>query len=64
MFRNDPSMVARLFAEALQGEWGRRFDRLVFAVFDTTPGGATLAAFERELAPLTRRFVERQEVVP
>jgi hypothetical protein len=38
VFRNDPSMVARVFEQVLIGErWAHRFELIRFSVFDTTP---------------------------
>ncbi len=51
VFRNEPQFVARLMNEMLNpnGEFGRSFKRVVYAVYDTTPDGKVLGAFEREL---------------
>jgi uncharacterized protein (TIGR02452 family) len=51
VFGNDPQMVAELFRETLGpgGPFERCFERVVYAVFDRSPGGRTLAAFERSL---------------
>ena len=49
VFRNDPAMVARLFAEALATPLGRCFSRVTFAVFDTTPQRDIFSAFEAAL---------------
>lgn len=52
VFRNDPDEVAALFAEALRAPaFAGRFDRVVFAIHDRSPGRTTLAAFERRLGP-------------
>jgi uncharacterized protein (TIGR02452 family) len=50
VFRNDPSMVARLFSEFLlkQGRFAKAFDQISFAVLDRQ--GDTLQAFERMLS--------------
>ena len=50
VFRNDPTMVARLFKEALTGggPFATAFEHVSFAVLDR--GGETLAAFERQFA--------------
>lgn len=47
VFGNDPVMVARAFAEHLGpgGGFERRFDRVLFAVFDTAKGRASYRAF-------------------
>ena len=51
VFRNDPALVARTFALHLRadGPWAARFDRVVFSIYDSSPGKETLAAFHREL---------------
>lgn len=50
VFRNDPAMVARLFAEALKdgGPFATAFYHVAFAVLDRT--GETLAAFAERFA--------------
>jgi uncharacterized protein (TIGR02452 family) len=45
VFRNDPEVVAAVFAEALSGD--RRFSYVLFAVLDRQPGTPTYAAFAR-----------------
>ena len=47
VFRNDPEMVAGLFAELLTpgGWWRKRFRRVVFSVFDRMADQARFAAF-------------------
>jgi uncharacterized protein (TIGR02452 family) len=52
VFRNDPRMIARLFSDALSGPdgWGRKFRRVVFAVYDRSPGQEVLSGFEKALA--------------
>lgn len=48
VFRNDPAMVADVFARHLQrGDWAGRFERIRFSVLDTSRDTATFAAFER-----------------
>jgi uncharacterized protein (TIGR02452 family) len=49
VFRNDPGMVAGAFAELLRGTWALRFERIVFAVYDTSKEQATFRAFQRAL---------------
>ncbi|MBL8744406.1 MAG: TIGR02452 family protein [Myxococcales bacterium] len=51
VFRNDPAVVAKSFASHLRagGPWARRFDRVVFSIYDSSPEKETLAAFQREL---------------
>jgi uncharacterized protein (TIGR02452 family) len=52
VFANDPTQIAKLFAEALAEPNIRgRFRRLDFAVYDPKPPQATLQAFERILKP-------------
>jgi uncharacterized protein (TIGR02452 family) len=55
VFRNDPAEVAEAFAGLLapDGEFGGRFDHVVFAVWDAAKGAPRQAAFERVLDPLT-----------
>jgi len=51
VFRNDPEVVAGVFAALLgPGGWGRRFQRVVFSVLDKSAAGATIGAFERAFA--------------
>jgi uncharacterized protein (TIGR02452 family) len=62
VFRNDPDLVARLFSKTLsksseqslggEATWRSFFDRIVFAVFDTTADARTRRAFETHLASL------------
>lgn len=47
-FRNDPLLVADLFARAL-ARHGAGFDRVVFAVWDPRPGAPNRAAFQARL---------------
>ena len=49
VFRNDPAMIARLFADALAGPLGAAFARVTFAVYDDRPGQPILAAFRQAL---------------
>lgn len=44
VFRNDPSMIAQLFAAALRGYAGR-FDRVVFTVLDTSEDKRIIGPF-------------------
>jgi uncharacterized protein (TIGR02452 family) len=48
VFRNDPAMVADAFAELLLGTGRFRdvFAEVVFAIFDRTPTGAVIGAFQ------------------
>jgi uncharacterized protein (TIGR02452 family) len=50
VFRNDPALVAAMFAEHLCGLWAGRFRRVVFAVLDTSARQATFAAFREAFA--------------
>ncbi|MFD0688913.1 TIGR02452 family protein [Actinomadura fibrosa] len=52
VFRNDPDEVADAFARLLRpgAEFGNRFERVVFAVWDTAAGAPRHAAFERAFA--------------
>lgn len=51
VFRNDPTEVARVFAELLAAPAvGGAFDEVTFAILDRSPGQATLAAFRDVLA--------------
>lgn len=52
VFRNEPSMVAQLFAEALQGPFKDRFAHVVFAVFDRAAGQPCWRAFQEQLSGL------------
>jgi uncharacterized protein (TIGR02452 family) len=50
VFRNDPSMVAEIFAELLnRKDWKGRFEQIRFSVLDTSEAGATFAAFAERL---------------
>jgi uncharacterized protein (TIGR02452 family) len=45
VFRNDPHLIARLFAEALAGEYRNVFTTTVFAVYDQMPDADIRRAF-------------------
>jgi len=45
VFRNEPSVVAEVFARHLAGTFAGAFDRVVFAIYDRKPGAPTLEAF-------------------
>jgi uncharacterized protein (TIGR02452 family) len=47
VFRNDPAMVAAIFADHLKGLWAGRFRRIAFSVFDTSADHETFNAFRR-----------------
>jgi len=49
VFRNDPSMVARLFFNALRTTFAGRFARVVFAVLDTSEDGRVIGPFRRHV---------------
>lgn len=44
-FRNDPSLVAELFADALAGRFAGVFDEVCFAIHDRAKGSLCLGAF-------------------
>ncbi|MES1184077.1 MAG: TIGR02452 family protein [Myxococcales bacterium] len=50
VFRNDPTLIAGLFAEALETSFKDRFEHVVFAVFDRSQGQPCLRAFRERLA--------------
>ncbi len=51
VFRNDPAMVAGVFARHLKhGDWSERFERVRFSVLDRANDATTFAAFERALS--------------
>jgi uncharacterized protein (TIGR02452 family) len=45
VFRNDPAEVAGAFHAHLTGAFSSAFERVVFAVWDRSPGSANRAAF-------------------
>jgi uncharacterized protein (TIGR02452 family) len=49
VFRNDPEMIASLFANSLSkgGSWRNRFERIIFAIFGTGSAISNRAPFER-----------------
>lgn len=53
VFRNDPSVVADLFAKHLAGTFAGAFERVVFAVYDRKAGSPTLAAFRARFTGVT-----------
>jgi uncharacterized protein (TIGR02452 family) len=53
VFRNDPAVVADVFARLLEDGYAGAFDRVTFAVLDRAPGAPTRRAFEDRLGPLT-----------
>jgi uncharacterized protein (TIGR02452 family) len=58
VFRNDPADVAEVFKDHLSsgGLFENRFDRVVFAVLDRTPGQPNLAAFRGAFGDVAGRF--------
>jgi uncharacterized protein (TIGR02452 family) len=55
VFRNDPAMVAETFARLLFVDgWVRCFERVRFAVLDTSPAREVLGAFEAAILPHAR----------
>lgn len=46
VFRNHPQIVAEAFMSNLNGPWSNRFDRVVFSVYDASPGQEIYKAFE------------------
>lgn len=53
VFRNDPALVAQVFANLLRGTYHGAFEHVVFAIYDRSREGATLAAFRREFTAAT-----------
>jgi uncharacterized protein (TIGR02452 family) len=45
VFRNDPRIVARIFAELLKTKFAGTFEHVAFAVFDRSESGSTYRAF-------------------
>lgn len=52
VFRNDPRVVAKIFAELLgsKGKFNRAFKKVVFAVYDRTEDQQTYQSFQNEFA--------------
>jgi uncharacterized protein (TIGR02452 family) len=50
VFRNDPKLIAELFAEALEASFKNRFEHVVFAVYDRSREQSCLSAFRERLA--------------
>jgi uncharacterized protein (TIGR02452 family) len=51
-FRNDPVMVADVFARLLESDpWRSAFTLVVFAVYDRSKSQANLRAFRERLGP-------------
>ncbi len=52
VFQNDPSLIAKMFSELLEGEFKNCFERVIFAIFDNTQTkkvyNAFLKVFEKE----------------
>lgn len=51
VFGNEPAVVAAVFRDLLAGPWAGRFGRVVFAIYDRSPGQTTLACFRDALGP-------------
>jgi uncharacterized protein (TIGR02452 family) len=49
VFRNDPALVAKIFAELLDAKFANRFEQILFSVFDRTEGQGTYHAFSERL---------------
>lgn len=47
VFRNDPRLVATVFAGLLAGEFSNAFNRIVFAIYDKSPGQSVLRIFRK-----------------
>jgi uncharacterized protein (TIGR02452 family) len=50
VFDNDPQMIAGLFADALDGPFYHRFERIVFAVYDRSASQKDFRAFQNRFA--------------
>ena len=51
VFRNDPQLVASIFAELLRHpNWSRRFRRVLFSVLDHSPTQSIFRAFQKNLS--------------
>lgn len=50
VFQNDPQMIARIFAELLKDEFARCFERVVFAVYDTSRAQRVYQSFVENFA--------------
>jgi uncharacterized protein (TIGR02452 family) len=46
VFRNDPKQVALIFTDLLRDPFKNRFEQVVFAIFDKSPGQTTYQAFK------------------
>jgi uncharacterized protein (TIGR02452 family) len=45
VFQNDANSIANIFAELLKGEFANRFNRVIMAIYDTTPTRKVYQAF-------------------
>jgi uncharacterized protein (TIGR02452 family) len=56
VFRNDPKLVAGVFAELLEdmNQFGMAFRKIVFAVFNRTDGQKTFQAFQQAFSQRPR----------
>jgi uncharacterized protein (TIGR02452 family) len=50
VFRNDPALVASVFAGHLRGDWAGRFEQVTFSVWDTSASRSTFKAFQDAFA--------------
>ena len=53
VFRNNPEMIAELFASALRRRYANVFERVVFAVLDSTGDGKTIGPFAERFGGVT-----------
>ncbi len=49
VFRNDPKLVASIFAAHLFGLWAGKFQSVLFSVYDCDPKQMTFTAFQEAL---------------
>lgn len=50
VFRNDPTAIATMFGDLIEGEFSGCFERIVMAIYDRTPSGQVRAAFTARFA--------------
>ena len=53
MFKNDPKMIADLFADALRVRFSGVFDVVAFAVLDSSRDGSTIGPFADRFGGVT-----------
>ena len=53
VFKNDPEMIADLFADALRVRFAGVFDVVAFAVLDSTADGSTIGPFADRFGGIT-----------